>query len=178
LISNQPYFKDLTGKRFGKLLVLEHKGRDKGGFTVWEVQCDCGVKKIIRSSNLRHGMKSCGCAKIKPSGKANMGVIYAGYRIHAKQKNRIFNLTKDQFEYLTKQNCFYCGNSPSKIKNQKGLNGEYIYNGIDRIDNTKGYTLDNCVPCCSVCNTFKSNRNKTDFLDLIKKIYDYRKINE
>ena len=53
---------DLTGRRFGMLLVL---GPEKGpGRTLWRCRCDCGREKLIRPENLRSGATgSCGCAK-------------------------------------------------------------------------------------------------------------------
>lgn len=47
-------------------------------------------------------------------------------------------------------------------------------NGIDRIDSSKDYSSDNCVPCCSRCNIMKLNIPYSEFLDSIKKIYNYR----
>jgi len=53
--------KDMTGLRFGRLLVLEYAGRAIGGGSWWRCRCDCGNEKVIRQSNLRGGTKSCGC---------------------------------------------------------------------------------------------------------------------
>lgn len=54
---------DLSGKKFGKLLVIkEHEERDKNNNILWECVCDCGEKKIISGANLKSGKsKSCGC---------------------------------------------------------------------------------------------------------------------
>jgi hypothetical protein len=53
--------KDLTGKRFGKLVVLKHYW--KGYLSDCLCQCDCGKTKIIRAVNLKTEVtKSCGCA--------------------------------------------------------------------------------------------------------------------
>ena len=46
-------------------------------------------------------------------------------------------------------------------------------NGIDRVDSSKGYTLDNCVPCCSICNTMKLNYTLQEFSDHITKVYNH-----
>jgi hypothetical protein len=40
----------------------------------------------------------------------------------------------------------------------------YYYNGLDRIDSSKGYTRDNVEPCCVICNTMKWTLSKKDFL--------------
>lgn len=53
---------DLTGKRFGRLLVLDfgHQKQGKGRF--WRCRCDCGSETLTRSGDLRRGdTRSCGC---------------------------------------------------------------------------------------------------------------------
>jgi len=53
---------DLTGKKFGRLIVLKEVGRTKFGSVVWECICECGVKKNVSSGSLKRGnTKSCGC---------------------------------------------------------------------------------------------------------------------
>lgn len=56
-------FQDLTGKKFGKLTVLNRvKSYDEA--TKWNCVCECGNTKIIFASNLKRGIaKSCGCDK-------------------------------------------------------------------------------------------------------------------
>lgn len=58
--------KDITGQRFGKLIVLEEADKEEYNDTKihWKCQCDCGNIKIISGSSLRQGLtKSCGCVK-------------------------------------------------------------------------------------------------------------------
>jgi hypothetical protein len=52
---------DLTGKRFGRLLVTEFAGRGKQGKALWRCQCECGTVRIVRAQALRIGQQSCGC---------------------------------------------------------------------------------------------------------------------
>mgnify|MGYP001576714000 CR=1 FL=1 len=42
----------------------------------------------------------------------------------------------------------------------------------NRVDNSKGYVLNNCVPCCGNCNYIKRDKNHEEFLELISKIYE------
>lgn len=49
-------------------------------------------------------------------------------------------------------------------------------NGIDRIDSSKGYTIDNCVSCCPLCNQMKSNIDQNMFLTQIEKIYNFKNV--
>ena len=55
---------DLTGKRFGKLIVIK-KEKPKNKHTMWLCKCDCGKEKIVCGSELKRGTtKSCGCYNI------------------------------------------------------------------------------------------------------------------
>ena len=83
------------------------------------------------------------------------------YKSNAKARGISWELTNEQFLELVTKDCDYCGHSQE-------------YNGIDRIDSSKGYTIDNCVPCCSWCNTMKLDYSKTEFLEHIKKIYNFQ----
>ena len=57
---------DLTGQRFGKLVVLENAGKLDGRRYYWKCQCDCGTTVVIIGTSLRSGnTKSCGCEKYK-----------------------------------------------------------------------------------------------------------------
>ena len=59
-------FKDLTGQRFGKLVVLERVKNDRFGHVNYKCQCDCGSITIVDATNLRNGItNSCGCLKSK-----------------------------------------------------------------------------------------------------------------
>lgn len=55
------HVKDLTGKKFGRLTVVEF-AESKNGRTYWLCECDCGNKKIVRGAHLKNGdTVSCGC---------------------------------------------------------------------------------------------------------------------
>lgn len=94
------------------------------------------------------------------------------YQRDAEKRGHSFELTEKQFSELTQQDCYYCGAKPNNIVNQKKSNGSYTYNGIDRVDNTKGYTIDNVVPCCKQCNQAKSNQTLQDFFNWGKRFYN------
>ena len=54
---------DLTGERYGKLVVLELDHVEKSR-RYWKCQCECGNTTVVRESNLQHRItKSCGCLK-------------------------------------------------------------------------------------------------------------------
>lgn len=64
--AGQSLFQDLTGQRFGKLLVLERAENSWDGRVKWKCQCDCGTIKEITGEVLRRGdAMSCGCMASK-----------------------------------------------------------------------------------------------------------------
>jgi hypothetical protein len=66
---------------------------------------------------------------------------------NAKNKNREWKLTQPEWEDIVVKGCFYCGTS---LREVTGCS-------LDRIDNTKGYVLDNVLPCCGFCNRIRSD---------------------
>ena len=88
---------------------------------------------------------------------------YHQYKKRAKKSNLIFEFTEEDCKSFYETNCTYCND---KIK---GI-------GIDRLDNSIGYTKDNCVPCCSTCNYMKHILNFEDFKKHILKIIENNKI--
>lgn len=165
-------FKDLTGERFRKLKVIKRSFPNaKDGEAMWLCKCDCGTEKVIMGKSLRSGnTKSCGCLNKFKSGLSSMRRKIAQYRIKARQRGLKYNLTEGQFAKLTKQDCYYCGAEPNNISNDPGHNGSYTYNGLDRVDNTKGYTIDNVVPCCKICNMSKNNMTLQEFKDWAERV--------
>jgi hypothetical protein len=172
-------FKDITGQRFGKLVALEHLHKSKKVY--WLCRCDCGNQTIAAGAELRNGsIKSCGCTKHIEYGEAAFNALYYTYRTSRTRRlpdkddpRLVFDIPKDKFRELTSSDCFYCGKPPSTVK-RGDYYGYYVYNGLDRIDNTKGYTLDNVVPCCSECNFYKGSHKQDDFLAWIQRVTDFR----
>lgn len=175
-------FETIAKQRFGKLIAIKPTNQRKNRSIVWECKCDCGGTKLVSRGHLMvGGVKSCGCLlketsvqalldaaekRKLPRGEASFNSILSGYKQSAKNRGHSFKLTRKQFKNLTQLNCFYCGCEPSReFKSNSGnFNGNYIYNGIDRMDNSKGYTLKNCVSCCWECNYMKRDINKKEFI--------------
>jgi 5-methylcytosine-specific restriction endonuclease McrA len=126
--------------------------------------------------NIRSGgTKSCGnysCKsvynRIRDKEAGYKSLIYS-YKIHAKKRNIEWHLTYDEFKHFTKQICYYCGREPYSTYQLKDKNGNcrtgipIIYNGIDRVDSNKNYTIDNCVTACKQCNISKMNYSLEEF---------------
>ncbi len=82
---------------------------------------------------------------------------YSQYKRSAKKRGLPFELTEEQFASLWQKNCSYCGDPIETI-------------GLDRINNTKGYVLDNVVPCCDTCNRMKLDLTQDNWLNHMRKI--------
>lgn len=169
---------DLLGKRFTRLLVVKFSGVKEGRReSLWECLCDCGNTAIIPAGQLRSGQtKSCGCYhKIRtrelfslPKKEVTLGRVLCDYRRKAKSRGFAFSLTRGDFGNLIFSSCYYCGSPPENNLRQHGE--RLLYQGIDRKDNDKGYTLDNVVPCCKTCNLMKKALSHDEFLAHIHKI--------
>jgi hypothetical protein len=165
---------DLTGQKFGKLLVLKDTGKRKHGGSYWLCQCECGRQKEIKGASLRQGhTQSCSCKRRFVAGEAAFNRVYKSYLDGAKKRELNFSLSKDDIKILTKGNCFYCGAPPSQIRIGNRINGGYVYNGIDRLDNNRGYTTENTVSCCGICNLAKRKMTVQEFIVWIKRIHKY-----
>ena len=92
----------------------------------------------------------------------NKHVIWNHYVKGAKKRGIHFGLTKTHFEELIMMPCFYCSYQKQ---------GEV--NGIDRLDNQKGYIENNVVPCCEPCNLMKGSQHPQEFIDKIHAIHMY-----
>jgi len=175
--------KDLTGQVFGDRTVLRRIDKPLQlkaiGQTYWEVKCTCGDIGYATGSQLGFGSRSrckaCAMKRFrKIEGESSFNGLYLRYKHGAIKRNLSFLLSKDEFRHLTSCNCHYCKQIPKSIAKLKKSFGQYVYNGIDRINSKEGYTIMNCVPCCEVCNRAKSNMSYNDFINWIKQLITNR----
>lgn len=130
---------------------------------------------IVGRSELRAGhASSCGCLRernITSANKSAYGSVLGAYKRNAKKANRKFLLPDEEFRELITSKCYYCGKKPSESTDNYSA-GVIAYNGLDRIDNSRGYTLDNVRPCCPMCNFIKNRNSEAEFLSMVKAIYE------
>lgn len=174
-------FIDLTGQKYNRLTCKAYD-KIRGA---WVCECECGNIRTVTRYALIHGtIKSCGCFRKATTGyrlsttrnrKSAFEYLYVQYKSRASNKKREFSISKDDFAMLTKQNCFYCGEEPKLSYNPTTLAHKepYIYNGLDRIDSSKGYSIENVVPCCKHCNVAKNSMTTDEFMDWIEKVYKH-----
>lgn len=180
-------YRNLEGKKFSKLTVLSQIPQRLGitghGDHRWKCLCDCGNETETTSNRLVSGhTQSCGCmrneyAKRKrpdrrlPTYEYAIAKVLDHYRYAAAKRGLSFDLTRQQALAFMAMDCHYCGRPPSNLcKEHLEGAGAFSYNGIDRSDNTKGYTLSNCVPCRGICNKAKGRIPPAKFRDWLSDV--------
>lgn len=149
-------FEDLSGQKFGRLTAIEICGRDKYGKILYKCRCDCGNEFITLGRHLKNGhSKSCGCWN------RDKNVEHSKYDGLAQKEPRLYNIWKGMIAR--------CQNPKHKSYPDYGGRGISVcgewsdpycgfvsfvkwakYHGyedrlsIDRINNDKGYSRDNC----------------------------------
>lgn len=145
--------KDLKGKKFHKLTVIEEVGRNKHGCALWLCKCDCGKEKIIPSSQIGK-TRSCGCllTKARIENMKKLNGFYHGYskeRLHhiwICMKNRCLNPKNFDYKHYGARGITVCDEwlDYENFKKWALENGYKENLSIDRIDNAKDYSPDNC----------------------------------
>ena len=139
---------DLTGQRFGSLLVVERRGSDSKGQALWLCRCDCGTEKIIRGHDLKGGVKSCGCSRIKSTGLYKHGL--SNTKLHGIWrgiKDRCYNKNNKNYSTYGARGIKMCDewlNDFVKFYEWANQNGYKEGLTIDRIDRNGDYCPDNC----------------------------------
>jgi len=83
----------------------------------------------------------------------------------SKNNNREFLLTEEEYTEFTKKPCYICGYDKSRV-------------GVDRFDNSVGYIIDNCRPCCTTCNCMKLDYKYDEVINKCKTITENFDIND
>lgn len=158
---------DLTGQRFGRLVVLCEHGVTKHGNLVWKCQCDCGNTTTVASGNLRRGhTQSCGCLWTeKVPGSNKFDCVYDSksrlYKIWVHIKERCENPNCKDYEHYGKRGIFVCEEWMNSFVIFADWALKSGYNDtltIDRTNVNDGYYPGNC----RWANMKTQENNKTD----------------
>lgn len=164
---------DRVGQVFGRLTVEKDLGMSDLGNRAWGCVCQCGNRLIVNARCLRKGqVRSCGCINSDtcggrnklPYGHASRNELLGSYKKSAYSRGHVWGLSADEFFALVSAPCSYCGAPPDTVRRpNKGVHGEFLYSGIDRIDNTCGYVPGNVASCCWTCNRAKGKLAHAEF---------------
>lgn len=154
-LTSERKLEDLTGQRFGRLVVVE-RAETTHVSTRWKCQCDCGNTCIVLAQNLKKGHTiSCGCYReeIRPQNKLKHGIRHTRiYSVYCKIKDRCNNPNNPRYASYGGRGIKMCPeweNSPQAFANwayEHGYKEDAKYGEctVDREDNNKGYSPDNC----------------------------------
>lgn len=147
---------DLTGKRFGRLVVIDQDFTNKR--TKWNCICDCGKIKSIQATHLMSGASlSCGCYQKERASQSSKGHGLTGTSLHNRwkaMKQRCNNPNDAKFKDYGGRGICIC-KEWEHFENflEWSLANGYSKNlELDRIDNDKGYSPDNCRWCETIIN--------------------------
>lgn len=154
---------DLTGQRFGRLTAIATVGKTKNGNYLWECACDCGKHTVVASGGLRSGsIVSCGCyirditsKRSKTHGESKTRL----YKIWVLMKNRCYDQNATNYKDYGGRGISVCDewrHSYPAFSAWAKQNGYADGLSIDRIDNRKGYSPENC----RWVNAFVQGNNK------------------
>ena len=138
---------DLTGRKFGKLIVIDLVEYKPNSRSKWLCKCDCGNHHIVQHSNLvSNHVRSCGClrtiGKVKHGGKGTRL-----YRIWLDMRNRCRSVNGARSKDYAGRGISVCDEWRNNFEPFRdwSLNNGYADNlSIDRIDNDGNYTPENC----------------------------------
>ena len=154
-MTGRGHIDDLTGRRFGRLIVVS-RAENRKGLTFWNCTCDCGNHVTVRASHLKDGgTKSCGClnnelcshiASTYRPGLKHGGKGERLYRVWKNMRNRCNNPMAKKYRIYGGRGITVCDewDDYAAFRSWAIENGYQEGLQIDRIDNDGKYSPDNC----------------------------------
>lgn len=129
--------KNLVGKRFGRLTVVELVGQREDNRALWRCSCECGGECIVSSNCLQSGQtKSCGCLLRE--------VTIARSTIHEMSYTKIYRTWRGMLNRCNDQNNPIYGGRGIKVCDEWQKDFVAFYNHVSKLEHFEedGYTLD------------------------------------
>jgi hypothetical protein len=161
----------MIGETFNSLTVVAFSpAKSTSRKKYYVCRCQCGTEKVLYGPHVTSGnTKSCGCLKtggskprLDPS-EAMLNDIISNMRYSAVTRGLTWELERELVKTLVDQPCHYCGVLRAGFRKKRNIS--IRYNGLDRVDSSRGYEPDNVVPCCGDCNMAKRTRSYDEFIE-------------
>ena len=153
---NKEYLKQYR-KEYHKKYYQDNKEKIDKKNRSWALKNPEQSVKIVQKYNRSH------TEEVKERAKDYIKKLtgrYRGLKGNAQSRNYTVTFTLEEFSKIVSNSCSYCGENEKRI-------------GIDRIDNTKGYTIENSTSCCKICNMMKKTMTVDEFISHTKKIHNH-----
>ncbi|NRD78539.1 hypothetical protein HPT25_14330 [Bacillus sp. BRMEA1] len=180
----------LLGVRFGKLVpkeVVRQRLKTKVQIR-YLCQCDCGNPELVsvKKSDLEKGDRThCGCKRFPTNRYTDRfhAIFLHHYHSSVVKRSKQLGYTEiisfEEFKYFIQLPCHYCGDPFSAMLKDRDSGRKLTVlpeatiwvNGLDRVNNKKGYNIHNIVPCCTHCNKAKGELSYEEFRALISKLF-------
>ncbi len=144
---------DITGERFGKLIVKGYAGKDKHRHSLWNVECDCGNTGIVYKDHLTSGVTtSCGCHLVEIMvGESNLN--WNGGTSFFPYCSKFNAVKREEVRNKYNRTCAQCGLGESDNKDKNGKVRKLSVHHVDRDKeqgcNGKRWYL---IPLCQKCH--------------------------
>lgn len=152
---------------------------NKKGYNKWKVKCPNCKTEAWKFSNtlmgLKHPCKKCYDNSMKVFNETPaIKKAFISLKANAKSRSIGVDITEQEFFLMAASPCVYCGAEPVEKTPPKEWQKSVFLNGIDRRDNTLGYTLENSVACCEQCNWAKKDLTLVEWNNWIEMLIKNR----
>lgn len=145
-------FRDLTGLKFGRWLVIKRGKNGKWKGVQWECVCECGNERTVNGSSLTNGKsKSCGCLqreltskKFLKHGCTRNGKLTRAYEVWLNMRNRCRNPKHPSYKYYGGRGILVCERWNDFRNFLEDMGEQPAGLEIDRIENDGNYEPGNC----------------------------------
>lgn len=151
-----------------------HKGSRRGQSTKWGLVCPhCGNEFLVETTHINKRGRCYKCRGIDlrvVSEETTYKYFFNFLKVNSYGKKRLITISLEDFKMIASMPCHYCGIEPEYRSGQYEWNPPVKVHGLDRVDSSGGYSLDNVVSCCKWCNIAKLDRSKEDFLEWARRL--------
>lgn len=140
-----------------------------------------GYRKVCKACQYNRRPRK----NIKTPIEAVFNTLYRSYKHSARFREIEFSIDYDSFCQLVLEPCYHCGNNPEPynpyisgshaVSETRKREAWIVKNGIDRLDNNRGYVKDNCVPCCSTCNYSRQDSTVSAWVEHCQRIVNHHR---